>query len=45
VWDLGEDVEGSLEKERKPLSTWGFLGVKKCGDLWRLLSYTFMHVF
>jgi hypothetical protein len=35
VWDLGENVKGSLEKEKKPLSTWGFLGVKKCGDLWR----------
>jgi hypothetical protein len=45
VWDFGEDVKGSLEKEKKPLSTWGFLGVKKCEDYCLTFSCMFLKIF
>jgi hypothetical protein len=45
VWDLGEDVKGSLEKEKNPSSTWGVLGVKKCGDYCFTLSCMFFLIF
>jgi hypothetical protein len=45
VWDLGENVKKSLEEKKKTLSTWGFLGVKKCGDYCFTLSCRFILIF
>jgi hypothetical protein len=38
-------VKASLGKRKKTFLYSGFLGVKKCGNLWKFLPYTFVLVF